>query len=148
MSVQKLQLCWVMEDDVHSVIVHTMSVFPPSFDPRCRQRSRILPGRYHQRNRQGNKAQDRIASSACERYPRTSIWRVSGRDAIAGAVGLFHVVDGQDTPAGVVALPIDEVDGHAAANPAVVREQGVEQGPDLRQCEVGTLREQAVTVRR
>ncbi|MCJ1270867.1 hypothetical protein MMC22_010764 [Lobaria immixta] len=69
-----------------------------------------------------------------------------GRDAIAGAVGLAHVVDGQDTPAGIVALPIDEVDGHATANLAVVRKQGVDQGPDLRQGEVGTLREQAETV--
>ena len=56
---------------------------------------------------------------------------VSGGDAIAVAVGLAHVVEGQDTPAGIVALPINEADGHAAANLAVVREQGVEQGPDL-----------------
>ncbi|MCJ1264987.1 hypothetical protein MMC22_004862 [Lobaria immixta] len=69
------------------------------------------------------------------------------RDAIADTVGLAHVVEGQDTPARIVALQIDEVDGHAAAKIALVREQGVEQGPDLRQCEVGTLREQTVTVR-
>lgn len=67
-------------------------------------------------------------------------------DAIAGAVGPAHVVDGQETPAGIVAAPIDIVDGHAAAYLAVVREQGVEQGPDLRQCEVGALREQAETI--
>ncbi|MCJ1265399.1 hypothetical protein MMC22_005276 [Lobaria immixta] len=70
-----------------------------------------------------------------------------GRDAIAGALGIAHVVDGQDTRAGIVALQINEVNGYTATHFAVVREQGVQQGPDLRQCEVGTLREQAVTVR-
>ena len=61
-------------------------------------------------------------------------------------MGRPHVVEGQDTPAGIIALPIDEVDGHAAASLAVEGEQGVEQGPDLRQGEVGTLREQAETL--
>ena len=72
---------------------------------------------------------------------------VAGGDAIAVAVGgIFHVVDGQDTPAGIVAALIDHVDGHAAAPLAFVCDQGVQEGPDIRQSEAGALRKQAEAV--
>lgn len=54
-----------------------------------------------------------------------------GGNAIAGAGGSYHVVEGQDAPARIIAAPIDEVGGHAAAPIAVVLDNGVGQGPDL-----------------
>lgn len=38
-----------------------------------------------------------------------------GGNAIAGAGGSYHVVKGQDAPTRIIAAPINEVDGHAAA---------------------------------
>lgn len=57
----------------------------------------------------------------------------------------MQVVEGQVSPAGIITAPIDEVDGHAAALLAAVREHDPGQGPDLLRCEVGAEREQAET---
>ena len=56
---------------------------------------------------------------------------------------ILDVVEGQDTIGGIIAVLVDEMDGHAAAGAAAVFEDGVGEGSDLSQGEGRALGEEA-----
>ena len=66
-----------------------------------------------------------------------------GGDAVAVAVRVLDVVEGQDPRGRIVAALIDEVNGHAAASSAAVLEELIGERTDLCQREGGPLREEA-----
>lgn len=69
-----------------------------------------------------------------------------GENTITGAVGLVHIVESQNALTRIVPALIDEMNGDAAAYPAAVPDEGVDQNQNLLKSEGGALGKQTDAV--